>query len=56
MDIKEQIKKGCGKQINQIMFCGEKFLDGSFILCSECEKKQNENNQSIILQTERRNK
>ncbi|KKK57018.1 hypothetical protein LCGC14_3058700, partial [marine sediment metagenome] len=25
MDIKEQIKKGCGKQINQIMFCGEKF-------------------------------
>ena len=33
--------KGCGKQINQIMFCGDKYLDGTIILCSECERVKN---------------
>jgi len=37
---KPKVQNGCGEQINQMIFCGDKCLDGDVILCSKCEDKQ----------------
>ena len=38
---KEVKKEGCGKQINQLTFCGGKWLDDTLILCEECQRLNN---------------